>query len=232
MFRQIKTRLDTFERNLRQSFGNDISTPDGRRAAFWHFQLMDHAFLRRYWTNLYEIAPGAWRSNQPSPQRLERYAKMGIRSVITLRGNAPHSHYLFEEEACARLGLSFHSVAIHARQLVPRGVLLDLLDLFETVERPFVMHCKSGADRAGLASVLYLLHIEKQPLKVARCQLSWRYLHLKNDKTGILDFMLDAYAADIADTPMPIRQWIETRYDNRTLSAAFRRSRGLPEPVK
>lgn len=231
MFRQIKTRLDTFERTLRQSFGNDISTPDGRRAAFWHFQLMDHAFLRRFWTNLYEIAPGAWRSNQPSPQRLERYAKMGIRSVITLRGNAPHSHYLFEQEACARLGLAFHSVAIHARHLAPKAEFVALLDHFETVERPFVMHCKSGADRAGLAAVLYLLHIEKQPLAVARRQLSLRYLHLKNDKTGILDFMLDAYAADTAQTPIPIRDWIETRYDPRALSAAFRRARGLPDPA-
>ena len=133
MFRQIKTRLDSFEQSLRQSFGNDISTPEGRRAAFWHFQLMDHAFLRVLWTNLNEIAPGVWRSNQPSPKRLKRYHKMGIKNVISLRGDAPHSHFLFEQETCETLGMSLHTVAISARKLVGKKRMLTLFDLFDTV---------------------------------------------------------------------------------------------------
>ncbi|ALG90810.1 MULTISPECIES: phosphatase domain-containing protein [Actibacterium] len=225
MFGQIKSRLDEFERSLRQSFGNDISTPDGRRAAFWHFQLMDHAFLRVLWTNLDEIAPGVWRSNQPSPKRLKRYHAMGIRSVLTLRGSNPRSHFLFEKESCEALGMSLHSVSISARELAPKQHLLHLLNLFETIEKPFVMHCKSGADRAGLASALYLMHIEGRPAAEAARQLSLRYLHLRNDRTGILDHMLDAYAADTAQSPMPIRTWIETRYDPEALTEAFRESR-------
>ncbi|SMX43542.1 phosphatase domain-containing protein [Actibacterium lipolyticum] len=229
MFRQIKTRLDNFEQSLRQSFGNDISTPNGRRAAFWHFQLMDHAFLRVLWTNLDEIAPGVWRSNQPSPKRLARYHKMGITNVISLRGDAPHSHFLFEQEACERLGLSLHTVAISARKLVNKKRMLALLDLFDTVERPFVMHCKSGADRAGLASALYLMHVEGKPVAEAKKQLSLRYLHLKNDSTGILDYMLDQYEQDITETPMPIREWFETRYDPKALTAGFQKLRGISD---
>ena len=60
MLHRIKTRLTEMERRLRTSFGDDISTPAGRRAAFWHFQLMDHAALRVAWTNLHRVAPGAW----------------------------------------------------------------------------------------------------------------------------------------------------------------------------
>jgi len=225
MFNLLKARLDTAERNLRESFGNDISSPEGRRAAFWHFQLMDHAFLRVLWTNLDEIAPGVWRSNQPSPKRLRRYAKMGIKAIITLRGDAPKSHHLFEVDTCRELGIALHVVSISARALAPRNELLSLLDLFETVEHPFLMHCKSGADRAGLASALYLMHIEGKPVHDAAKQLSLRYLHLHNDSTGILDHMLDAYAADTAQTPMPIREWIETRYDPGALTAAFRAAR-------
>ncbi|MHC0053268.1 phosphatase domain-containing protein [Actibacterium sp. D379-3] len=226
MFNQLKTRLDTAERNLRQSFGNDFSSAQGRRAAFWHFQLMDHAFLRVLWTNLDEIAPGVWRSNQPSPKRLRRYHAMGIRSIITLRGDAPKSHHLFEVESCENLGITLHMISISARVLAPKAQLLALLDLFDTIEKPFLMHCKSGADRAGLASALYLLHAEGRPVTEAARQLSFRYLHLKNDSTGILDHMLDAYAADIAQQPMAIRDWIESRYDPKALTASFQQARG------
>jgi len=225
MFNQLKSRFDAFEKRMRRSYGSDISTPQARRAAYWHFQLMDHAFLRTFWTNLDEIAPGVWRSNQPDPKRLKRYRDMGIRTVLSLRADNASSPFLFEEEACRALGLRLETVPLQARKLVAREHLLRLLDLFETIETPFVMHCKSGSDRAGLASALYLLHIERKPLDEARKMLSWRYIHMKNSATGVLDHMLDAYEADTADAPMAIRDWIATRYDKDTLEAEFRKVR-------
>jgi len=225
MFNQLKSRLDKAERRLRTSFGNDISTPQGRRAAIWHFHLMDHAFLRVLWSNLGQVAPGVWRSNQPSQGRIQRYAEMGIKTIMNLRGDARSSHYLLEEEACREHGITLVAVPLAARRLVPRQHLLELLELFETVERPFLMHCKSGADRAGLAAALYMMHIEGKTVEEARRQLSLRYLHLKNDHTGVLDFMLDRYAAETAEAAIPIRAWIETRYDHKALNAAFAESR-------
>ena len=91
------------------------------------------------------------------------------------------------------------------------------------------MHCKSGADRAGLASALYLMHVENKPVAEAKKQLSLRYLHLKNDSTGILDYMLDQYEQDITETPMPIREWFETRYDPKALTAGFQKLRGISD---
>ncbi|ARE39904.1 hypothetical protein RGUI_1763 [Rhodovulum sp. P5] len=225
MFSQLKSRFDQFEKKMRRSYGSDISTPAARRAAFWHFQLMDHAFLRTFWTNLDEIAPGVWRSNQPDPKRLERYRDMGIKTVISLRADNGASPILFEQEACRDLGLTLITAPLQARKLVPADDLLAVLDLFETVERPFVMHCKSGSDRAGLASALYLLHVEGKPLAEARKMLSWRYIHLRNSPTGILDHILDAYEADTAVQPMPIKDWIATRYDKDALEAEFRQLR-------
>lgn len=226
MFDRLKTRFEAMDRRMRDAFEGDIATPAGRRAAFWHFQLMDHAFLRMVWTNLHQIAPGAWRSNQPDPRRLRRYRDMGIRTVLSLRGDNPSSHYLFEAEACRALGLTLVTRRISARSLAPREDLLALLDLFETLERPFVMHCKSGADRSGLAAALYLLHIEGASVAEARRMLHWRFVHFRNSDSGVLDQMLDAYEADTAATPMPIRQWIDTRYDPRAIEARFRARRG------
>lgn len=221
MLHTLAKRLKTFERGLAERYGTDISTPARKRAAQIHFQVMDHAFLRMLWTNLEEIAPGAWRSNQPDARRLRRYRDMGITTVLSLRGNGITSHYLLERETCADLGLDFVTATLHARKLASRDQILHLLDLFETIGKPFVMHCKSGADRAGLAAALYLLHIEQRPVVEAQRMLSWRYIHFRNAATGVLDHMLDAFAADTAQTPMPIRAWIATRYDPEALTASF-----------
>ena len=79
MIGNILKTLDNFERNLRNSFGNDISTKRGRFWANVHFQLMDHAFLRIFWNNFYQISDCAYRANQPSPSHLKSYKKLGIK---------------------------------------------------------------------------------------------------------------------------------------------------------
>jgi protein tyrosine/serine phosphatase len=221
MIGKFFTRIHEAEKRWSASYGTDISTPRGRRQAWWHFHLSDHGFLRTLWTNLYEIAPGVWRSNQPSPGRMKRYHEMGIRTILNLRGQDQYSFYLFEREAAARLGLAMIDIKIYARSLVPAERFLELLDIFDTIRLPFVMHCKSGADRAGLASALWLLHVEKRPVAEAMKQLSFRFVHLKSSKTGVLDQLLETYATDTATAPMPIRDWFAKRYDPVAIQAAF-----------
>ncbi|RBO54257.1 protein tyrosine phosphatase [Rhodovulum sp. BSW8] len=225
MFDLLKTRFEAFERRMTRRHGTDLTVPGARRVALLHFHLMDHAFLRILWTNLEQIAPGVWRSNHPSAARLRRYREMGIRTVISLRGPRQDSHRLLEEEACAALGLRLETVTLKARRLVPRENLLALLDLFDRAERPMVMHCKSGSDRAGFASALYLIHAEGAPVARARTMLSWRYLHSRRSKAGVLDVVLDRFEADCAKTPMTLRDWIATRYDPAAIESAFRAER-------
>lgn len=221
----IKARFREFERSMRKRYGRKIDTPKHRRQAWVHFQLFDHAFLRTVWWNLEEIAPGVWRSNQPSPSRVARYAKMGIRSIINLRGEVRHSPYLFEKEACEQHGITLHDIELSARKLVPRENLQELIDLMRAAERPTLMHCKSGSDRAGFASVLYLSIIEGVPISEARKQLHWKYLHLSSTDTGILDFVLDEYQRDCAATGKCLEDWIATSYDHETLTRNWKKSR-------
>ena len=63
-------------------------------------------------------------------------------------------------------------------------------DLFNSIEKPALMHCKSGADRAGLMAALYVLIHCKKPVAEAMKQLSLRYLHVRQAKTGMLDSFL------------------------------------------
>lgn len=221
MIRKLQKYMERKEQAFRASFGHDISDPKDRRRSLWHYKWLDHGVLRTYWHNFEEFAPGAHRSNHPDHKRFERYAKLGIKTVLNLRGRAKQPHYLFEEESCRQLGLELITVHMGARRAPLKHTLIKLIRVFEEIERPFLMHCKSGADRTGLAAALYLMVQEDRPLEEARKQLSFRYLHIRRISTGILDHFLDVYAARNAQDPIDIRDWIATEYDADALQASF-----------
>ncbi|WP_319825391.1 protein tyrosine phosphatase [Thalassovita sp.] len=223
---RIAKRIADWERRFRTSFGDRIDTPGQRLLSSVHFELFDHALLRHLWTNFDTVAPGVFRSNQPGPARVGRYARRGIRTILTLRGTAQRAHYLFEAEACADHGITLMDVTLHAKKPCDRDQMLRLIGLFRSLDRPFLMHCKSGADRAGLASVLYLMTQEGMPLEQARRHLGLRYLHLKGSRAGVLDHMLDMYAARTAVDPIGIEDWIATEYDPDTLARSFAALKG------
>ncbi len=222
MLSRLLTSLKQHERTWRRSFGTDISTRAARRSSRWHFLLTDHAILRILWTNFYPVAKGVFRSNQPSPKRLEAYKKRGIKSVLNLRGASPYSHYLFESEACEKLGLPLSSIHLKPASLPSRETILELETHFRTLEKPFVMHCKSGADRAGFASALYLLLIEKQPVEIAARQLSFRYLHIKASKKGIFHYCLEKYRKTNEVSPIGFRDWMLNVYEPSEITAGFK----------
>lgn len=168
---------------------------------------------------MHAIAPDVWRSNHPTPRRFDRLAAMGIRTIVSLRGSGTAPWALLEQEACARLGISLETVALQSRAAPPKAELQKLIALFRRVEKPLLIHCKSGADRAGLASAIYLLVIEQRPLAQARRMLSWRYIHLRWTKTGVLDLLLDTYQA--SGEP-DFERWLEHDYDAAALQAAFK----------
>jgi len=223
MIRKLHQRLKDYQGRLTSRFGSDISTPAARRAATLHFHLSDHAFLRVFWTNFAQFAPGAYRANQPSPAHLARYRDRGIRTVINLRGEVPQSFWLFEAEACARLGLTLTDIKMSARILPGRQRLNELHDILARVEKPFVIHCKSGADRTGMVAALYLIWFCDTPLPVAVRQLSWRYMHLDHGKTGLLDHFFRYYARVNAATPVGLLEWINTTYDPLEVTASYKR---------
>lgn len=221
MLRRLWENLDRWERRWRHSFGKDITDPRERRRSWWHMEFVDHGVLRRFWHNFEEIAPGAYRSNHPNHKRLERYAAMGIKTIVNLRGVDSFAHYLFEKESCDALGIKMIDIKLYARRAPNKRLLLELIEVFRTVDRPFLMHCKSGADRAGIASALYLMTQEGQSVEEARRMLSLRYIHVRQFKTGILDYILDLYAERNATSPIPIEDWIANEYDHNAINEAY-----------
>lgn len=214
-------RISDWERDLRASYNTDLSTPENRRRARIYNLWFDHEILRGLWTNFFQIAPGVYRSNHPTYKRFAAMKARGITTVLNLRGTYPSAHYFTEVETCRALGLNLFSISLQARHAPPAKDLLALIDAFRSIEKPFVMHCKSGADRAGLASALYLLVIEGRPMAEARKQLGLRYLHVRKSKTGVLDHLLDLYEMRTAGDPISFEDWLRTEYDHFAVQADY-----------
>jgi len=206
---------------MRPSSAGDLTDPVQRRRAFWAYQFMDHAILRHLWTNFDQIAPGVYRSNQPSHRRLARYRAMGIRTILYLRASSEKWAFHFERESLDALGMTMVSVPLHSRSAPTRDAVQALIAAFRSIDRPFLMHCKSGADRAGLASAIYLMVMLGKDVKAARKMLSPRYVHLRFTKTGVLDLMLDRYEARNATSPISFEEWIDREYDAAALQTSF-----------
>jgi len=229
MFANLIKTLEHKERAWRESFGDDISTPIKRRQAQRHYDWVDHGILRKFWTNFYPVADGVFRSNQPSGKRLAAYKAKGIKSILNLRGDSRYSYYLFEKEACDALGLGLTNINLSATELPSLATLLTLEAHFKTLPRPLLIHCKSGADRAGFASALYLLLIKGDAIEVAQAQLGLKYLHIKSSTKGVLDYCLEKYRETNKAAPIPFRDWMTTVYDPDALMAEFaarRRAKG------
>ena len=201
-----------------------LDAPGGRRNATIDMLVFDHGLLRKAWPNEHRVAEGVIRSNQPDPARIHRLARQGVKAVLNLRGATEYGSYLLEREACAAAGIELVDFKLSSRTLPTRAEILALDALFARLPKPFLLHCKSGADRAGFAAALYLLLRGGASVDEARDQLSWRYLHVRSAATGVLHAMLDRYAADTAEAAVPFRTWVEERYDPAALTAAYKSS--------
>lgn len=213
--------LNGHKTRLQQST-RDLSAPGARSRAWWHFMFFDHGILRTFWHNFAQIAPGVYRANQPSPKRLARYAQMGIRTIVNLRGEGDLPHHQFETEACADLGLQLICVGgLSARAAPQPAALKAAIDVLRQAEKPMLIHCKSGADRSALLSAIYLLVFENATVAQARKQFSPRFVHFKWTLTGVLDHILDSYAAAQTQSGVSFEHWLNSAYDAEEIQAEF-----------
>ena len=195
----------------------------GRRA--WiNSLLVDHAALRLGWRNWGVVEPGRlYRSNHPLPWQLRRAAeRFGLRTVINLRGERTlcGSDRLARAEAAA-LGLAHVDAPFESRGAPHRDRILRLAGIFRGMAEPALIHCKSGADRTGLAAGIWLL-LQDRPPDAALAELSWRYGHVRQGRTGILDAFFLLYAEAHRRHGTPFLDWVRDGYDEDALRRDFR----------
>lgn len=183
--------------------------------------LVDHGVFRLIYLNKHRVSEQVWRTAQPAPHQIEELARQGVRTIINLRGGREHGSWQLQKETCDRLGIELVEFVIRSRGAPDRESLLKAKDFFDSVDYPAVLHCKSGADRAGFMAALYLIIHEGRSVDEAQSQLHLRYGHFRFSKTGILDAFFDMYRREGEARGMPFLTWIETAYDAKALEQEF-----------
>ena len=213
---------------LAQSIQDELAYKVGTQSQFQKFRdfihliFLDHGFLRTLYDNRFRLPGNLYRINQPSPARLAAYKqRFGIKTVINLRGqNDQLGWYRLEEEACKSLDLVLVNTQIYSRGLVDKVRLRELRDIIQSIELPALVHCKSGADRAGFFSVLYRHYRLGEPIDQASRELALKYGHSKSAKTGILDYFFKTFVSE-GGRQESFTTWVEYGYDRELLLARF-----------
>lgn len=206
-----------------ERFAKPIETRWERIRLWLNMIFVDHGLFRMIYLNKHAVGRNAWRAAQPTPYQIRRFARDGGKTVVNLRGGREFGSHPLEVEACAKAGLALRHFTLRSRDLPTVDELKAVSALFNEIEYPVLFHCKSGADRAGLMSALYLLLHEGRPPEEAQAQLHYRFGHFRQGKTGVLDAFLAHYAADWRETGAGLLEWAENRYDPQAIKAGFKR---------
>ena len=193
-----------------------------RLRAWANMLLVDHGIFRLAYLNAHRVTPRLWRSAQPAPGQIAAFARKGVKTIVNLRGGREHGSWPLQKEACERHGITLVDFVLRSRGAPDRETILGAKAFFDGIDEPALVHCKSGADRAGFFSALYLLVHEGRPLDEAMHQLSLRYGHFRFAKTGILDAFFEAYRREGDAKGIPFLDWVATIYDPERLEREFK----------
>lgn len=199
----------------------DLAAPGGRWRAQWDLMVVDHGFIRLSYPNRARVSDKLIRGGQPLPCHFRGLARRGIKTIVNLRGRNDSGWYVLEIESCRKHGIALVDFPTKSRDTPSKEMIHGAKRLFETIRYPAMMHCKSGADRAGLMGALYRILHENRPLEEALEQLSWRYGHMRQAKVGMIDFFFEQYRAYNRERPTPFLDWVDRVYDPAAVKSSF-----------
>lgn len=99
-------------------------------------------------SNFYEVAPGLYRSAQPTAEGFRQAKQMGVHTVINLQTSDS------DTLAAAGTGLTLVSVPSKS-QTMGDAEVIAALKAIRDAQGPVLVHCRHGADRTGLTIAAY-----------------------------------------------------------------------------
>jgi protein tyrosine phosphatase (PTP) superfamily phosphohydrolase (DUF442 family) len=177
--------------------------------------------FRRPWFegNLGVVDPGlVMRSAQPTAQLSDWAKRYRLKSILNLRGGGPDDWwYGLEIKSSRENGVTYYDLPLSATRRPTRRELLQLIDLLDGCSYPLLIHCKSGADRTGLASALYRMVRRGEPPESALASFSIEFGHVPFFGTEHLHEPLQEYATWLKSGGLThsmdrFRAWVRNEY--------------------
>ena len=178
------------------------------------------AFGLRLWVfnNRHTVELGkVYRCSQPSESDLrELIETRHIRTVVNLRGiDISNAWYQTEARVNHQLGVSQEDIVLSANRLPPPSEIAQLIEVFDRTDYPILIHCKAGADRTGLASVIYQLLYTDATFDEAMGELGPWHGHIRFGSTRAMDQFLAMYETWLqgeTHSPDRFRDWALHHY--------------------
>jgi protein tyrosine phosphatase (PTP) superfamily phosphohydrolase (DUF442 family) len=171
-------------------------------------------------SNFHTVVPGkCYRCAQPSTATLRMLAqRLGIRSVINLRGFEDEPWYVREQCLARELGFRIVDQGMWAARPPTEKEMREIIASVDGAEEPILIHCVSGIDRSGIVAAFFLLLRTDASLEVAAAQLSARFGHNPWGKAACQDRVLRAYSTWLGEQgfghrPERFRRWANEIYE-------------------
>ena len=176
-----------------------------------------HVFFGK---NIHALIPGkVYRGAQLDAAGLRSLVKQhGIRTIVNLRGTCyPQDWYVEEAATAQELGLALEDIGFSAARWPSHHEMRRLVEVLDQAEYPWFLHCRHGADRTGMASVIAVLLAGDTSYVEARRHMSLRYGHAPIGRTTSLDRFFELYEAWLTQTGCEhsrdtFRRWLLEEY--------------------
>jgi len=150
--------------------------------------LIGHLGYNLFTDNVHTVIPGEiYRTAQLDHAGLTHYSKkFYLKTIINLRGNNPQDHwYRVEKQFATTHHINYYSSPFSAKNLPSKKQLRQLVKWLEFAPKPLAFHCKSGADRTGMAAAISVILFEKNPsINDIKRQASWHYNAISSETVG------------------------------------------------
>lgn len=175
-----------------------------------------------------EVVPGqVYRSSQPGTRDLaELVSRIGLRQVLNLRGYwEGEPWHVAEVEACRDLGIAHTDVRVLIPDWVAQHEARRFVALLEESEKPLLIHCKNGSDRAGWGAAVASL-LAGASLDSGLRELSPWHGHFCRRSECYLHGFFDLYIRHLRERGLGhdagvFRQWITEEYVPDPYAAAL-----------
>lgn len=141
---------------------------------------------------------------------MEKIENYRFGTVINLRDGDE----VGERDVCDMFGVKYVNVRLSARRMPRREEILALIKVFDEAKLPVYVHCRGGADRAGLAVSVYRIACLNESLDDALdCLDIFPYGHISFSfisSAGEIDKFFEKYRP--YEGKIPFRVWVEQVY--------------------